>query len=160
MADVFVSRLCGIRKDSAKWNERPWKFTYKRSLIPFWNIVADNQRLANTPPKKKSHVVKFLETEFRLKGFAELFSKSDKGKKSIFGHFFFRKWVKTKVQILLVIKQVLSAVAADGSERQHSIAEEFQSFGHSLCLLIAPLAQNVVHLVSACEVAADTEADA
>ena len=42
----------------------------------------------------ESHIVKFLETEFRLKGFAELFSKSDK-EKSISGHLF-RKGAKKK----------------------------------------------------------------
>ncbi len=52
------------------------------------DIVADNQSLAYNTQK---YVVKFLETEFRLKGFAELFSKSDKEKKAFWGAFFKRR---------------------------------------------------------------------
>ena len=64
---------------------------YSRKVILFvLCIVADNQTLAikrNKTSRQKSnprqnHTVKLPETKFRLKGFASLFSKSDKDFKS------------------------------------------------------------------------------
>ena len=75
----------------------------KKATCPILIIVADNQSFAIKPikPTTNSHVVKFPETQFRLKGFGHLFSKRCKEKEKAavarMAKALFLKGAKTKV---------------------------------------------------------------
>ena len=74
----MFSRGCGYPQGCCKMEIVTLGIYSQKVTIFVLCIVADNQALAT----QISYVVKLPETQFRLKGFASLFSKSDKDFKS------------------------------------------------------------------------------